>query len=143
MISAFLGTAILTIFAVALAESISAGFAGFWGGLPFWIIILFVLGLAVYNFLEDCFTLGPNLKFLFHAGAILYAGIALAFGSWQASKYVTKYDVVNFRLPFFDTTHLLSAGWLQAIWIMLCLVFILITAIMVTRRYGEYTSRDA
>ena len=51
----FLGTAILVIFIVGLAYSISTGFAGFWGGLPFWIISLLVLSAAVYDFYDECF----------------------------------------------------------------------------------------
>ena len=36
-------------FVLGLAHSISTGFAGFWGGLPFWGITLFVLSLALYD----------------------------------------------------------------------------------------------
>ena len=36
-------------FVLGLAHSISTGFAGFWGGLPFWVISLFVLSLAAYD----------------------------------------------------------------------------------------------
>ena len=41
-------------FVLGLAESISSGFAGFWGGLPFWIISLAVLALAIYDFWDEC-----------------------------------------------------------------------------------------
>lgn len=54
MILAFIGTAILVIFILGLAHSISTGFAGFWGGLPFWAISLFVLSLAVFDFWDEC-----------------------------------------------------------------------------------------
>jgi len=47
-------TTVLVIFIVGLAISISTGFAGFWGGLPFWIIISFVLSMAVYDFWDEC-----------------------------------------------------------------------------------------
>lgn len=49
-----IGTAMLTTFILGLAHSISTGFAGFWGGLPFWIISVSVLLMAVYNFWEEC-----------------------------------------------------------------------------------------
>ena len=49
-----IATGMLIIFIVGLAQSISAGFAGFWGGLPFWIIIAFVLPMAVYDFWDEC-----------------------------------------------------------------------------------------
>ena len=41
-------------FIVGLAHSISTGFAGFWGGLPFWIISVSVLLMAVYDYWEEC-----------------------------------------------------------------------------------------
>jgi len=44
-ISGFLGLFIITMFVLGLAESISSGAAGFWGGLPFWIICFMVLPL--------------------------------------------------------------------------------------------------
>ena len=43
----------LIAFITGLALSISTGFAGFWGGLPFWIISLTVLSAAVYDFYEE------------------------------------------------------------------------------------------
>jgi hypothetical protein len=47
------GTALMVIFIVGLSYSISTGFAGFWGGLPFALIAGFVIALALYNFWED------------------------------------------------------------------------------------------
>ncbi len=54
MIVGLIATAILITFIVGLAHSISTGFAGFWGGLPFWVISVSVLSMAAYNFWEDC-----------------------------------------------------------------------------------------
>ena len=54
LIVGLIATAIMITFIVGLAHSISTGFAGFWGGLPFWIISVSVLAMAVYNFWEDC-----------------------------------------------------------------------------------------
>ena len=53
-ISGLLGSFIVTIFVLGLAESISSGAAGFWGGLPFWIICLSVLPLIFYDFWDSC-----------------------------------------------------------------------------------------
>ena len=53
-IVALIATALLITFIVGLAISISNGFAGFWGGLPFWIIIIFVLSMAIYDFWDQC-----------------------------------------------------------------------------------------
>ena len=44
---------IFATFVVGLAWSISTGLAGFWRGLPFWIIVLFVLFLLIYDSLES------------------------------------------------------------------------------------------
>ncbi|MEE8454745.1 MAG: hypothetical protein V3R90_08340 [Limibaculum sp.] len=54
LIVGLIATAILITFIVGLAHSISTGFAGFWGGLPFWVISVSVLLMAAYNFWEDC-----------------------------------------------------------------------------------------
>ena len=44
----------MMIFIIGLAHSISTGFAGFWGGLPFVIIALIVLSMAGYDFWDEC-----------------------------------------------------------------------------------------
>ncbi|MEM5583125.1 MULTISPECIES: hypothetical protein [unclassified Roseibium] len=49
------GTALMAVFVLGLSQSISTGFAGILGGLPFTIIVLFVLGLALFNLWEDAF----------------------------------------------------------------------------------------
>jgi hypothetical protein len=48
-ISGAVGVIILAAFVLGLAHSISIGFAGFWGGLPFWIITLVTLALVIYD----------------------------------------------------------------------------------------------
>ena len=47
-----LGAILFATFVVGLAWSISTGLAGFWRGLPFWIIVLFVLFLLIYDSLK-------------------------------------------------------------------------------------------
>jgi hypothetical protein len=50
------GIALFAIFVIGLAWSISTGLAGFWRGLPFWVIIILVLSLLIYDsfkFLKD------------------------------------------------------------------------------------------
>lgn len=49
-----IGTSLLIIFVGGLSHSISTGFAGFYGGLPFMIIAIAVLCLAVYDFWDQC-----------------------------------------------------------------------------------------
>ena len=42
-----LGIILVGIFVIGLAWSISTGLAGFWKGLPFWIIVIFCLSLLI------------------------------------------------------------------------------------------------
>lgn len=53
IVVAAISTLLLIGFIVGLAHSISTGFAGFWGGLPFWVIAVIVLAMAVYDFWAD------------------------------------------------------------------------------------------
>lgn len=54
IIFGLIGTLLITAFVLGLAQSISAGAAGFWGGLPFWVICLSVLPLVYYDFWDTC-----------------------------------------------------------------------------------------
>ena len=45
---------LVTAFVLGLAESISSGAAGFWGGLPFWVICFAVLVLIFYDLWDSC-----------------------------------------------------------------------------------------
>ena len=47
-----IGVALFTIFVVGLAWSISTGLAGFWRGLPFWVIVIFCLYLLIIDSLK-------------------------------------------------------------------------------------------
>ena len=49
-----IGTLLVSAVVLGLAESISSGAAGFWGGLPFWVICVMVLVLVVYDFWDTC-----------------------------------------------------------------------------------------
>jgi len=53
-ITGLIGLGILGTFVIGLAVSISKGFAGVMGGLPFTIIVAFVLLLAAYDFFDNC-----------------------------------------------------------------------------------------
>ena len=48
-----IGILLVVIFLIGLAWSISTGLAGFYKGLPFWIIIIFCLGLLLYDSLKS------------------------------------------------------------------------------------------
>ena len=47
-----IGILLVTIFLIGLAWSISTGLAGFYKGIPFWIIVIFCLGLLIYDSLK-------------------------------------------------------------------------------------------
>ena len=52
-ISAFIGSVGVAVFVLGLAWGISSGFAGFWGGFPFWVISLTVLSLVFYDYWDS------------------------------------------------------------------------------------------
>ena len=49
----FLGITLVSIFVIGLAWSISTGLAGFWKGLPFWVIVIFCLYLLITDSLRS------------------------------------------------------------------------------------------
>jgi len=53
VILGLIATLLLSVFIIGLAQSISSGFAGFWGGLPFWVISILVLSMAWYDFYDS------------------------------------------------------------------------------------------
>ncbi len=55
-----IGVLLIAAFVLGLAESISSGAAGFWGGLPFWVICFAVLTLVVYDFWDTCLKKKPS-----------------------------------------------------------------------------------
>ena len=54
LLMGLIGTTILCVFVGGLSHSISTGFAGFKGGLPFMIIAIVICGLAIYDFWDEC-----------------------------------------------------------------------------------------
>ena len=52
-ITIILGVALVAIFVIGLAWSISTGLAGFWKGLPFWFIVIFCLYLLFIDSLKS------------------------------------------------------------------------------------------
>ena len=53
LMTAGIGTLLVMVFVFGLAESISSGFAGFWGGMPFWIIASTVMAMALYDLFDE------------------------------------------------------------------------------------------
>ncbi|NQW02365.1 MAG: hypothetical protein HQ483_21855 [Rhodospirillales bacterium] len=54
MIGGLIGTLMVSIFVLGIAYSISTGFAGFWGGLPFWVISVPILTMVGYDYWDSC-----------------------------------------------------------------------------------------
>ncbi len=48
-----IGIILVAIFLIGLAWSISTGLAGFYKGIPFWLIVIFCLGLLIYDSLKS------------------------------------------------------------------------------------------
>ena len=48
-----IGVILVGVFLIGLAWSISTGLAGFYKGLPFWFIVIFCLGLLIYDSLKS------------------------------------------------------------------------------------------
>ena len=59
-ICGIIGSVLVAAFVLGLAESISSGFAGFWGGLPFWIICLSILPMVFYDLWDSCMRKKPT-----------------------------------------------------------------------------------
>ena len=55
-IAGTIGISLVALFVLGLAESITSGFAGFWGGLPFWVISVSILALVAYDFWTSCIS---------------------------------------------------------------------------------------
>ncbi len=52
-ITIVIGIGLVSIFVIGLAWSISTGLAGFWRGLPFWVIVIFCLYLLIIDALKS------------------------------------------------------------------------------------------
>ena len=48
-----IGVILVATFLIGLAWSISTGLAGFYKGIPFWIIVIFCLGLLIYDSIKS------------------------------------------------------------------------------------------
>ena len=52
-LAVLIGVILVGTFLIGLAWSISTGLAGFYKGLPFWFIVIFCLGLLIYDSLKS------------------------------------------------------------------------------------------
>ena len=49
----FIGITLVGTFVIGLAWSISTGLAGFYRGIPFWVIVIFCLSLLIYDSIKS------------------------------------------------------------------------------------------
>lgn len=54
IITGIIGIIVMAVFVIGLSHSISTGFAGVMGGLPFAVIVAIVLAMAIYDFYDEC-----------------------------------------------------------------------------------------
>ena len=52
-ITIFIGIVFVGTFVIGLAWSISTGLAGFYRGIPFWVIVIFCLSLLIYDSIKS------------------------------------------------------------------------------------------
>ena len=52
-LAVLIGIILVGTFLIGLAWSISTGLAGFYKGIPFWIIVIFCLGLLIYDSIKS------------------------------------------------------------------------------------------
>ena len=52
-LAVLIGVILVGTFLIGLAWSISTGLAGFYKGIPFWVIVIFCLGLLIYDSLKS------------------------------------------------------------------------------------------
>ena len=135
-ILALIATLMIGIFVFALAQSISSGFAGFYGGLPFWLIVIFVMGLAIYDYLEECIGIGEQTKFLFRIGAVIYCGMALTYGSWGTSTLFADKGELLIRSVWFDN-YTVQAIWFEIFWMVFSVLAAAFTVVLAMRMIGN------
>lgn len=133
VIVGLLATATLMLFVLGLAQSISSGFAGFWGGLPYWLIALFVMYLALYDYLDDACEISDGWKSVMKIIGIVYSGGALTFGAWGVSTIYAKRETWEI-----SDTLVVSAVWAEVLWMILALLFASMTVAFLMRELQKH-----
>ena len=64
-----IGIVLVGVFVIGLAWSISTGLAGFWRGLPFWVIVVFCLFLLIT---DVCTIYDPPLRGVYYKHSFLW-----------------------------------------------------------------------
>ncbi|MEO0329114.1 MAG: hypothetical protein AAF217_11030 [Pseudomonadota bacterium] len=132
-----IGTFLVMLFVLGLAESISSGFAGFWGGLPYWLIAIFVMYLAVYDYLEEACGLDEKWRSLVQTIGIVYFGSIMTLGAWGVSTVYSKHDVTpNDNSTFWDS------ALPEAIWMIIAFAIATTTVFVLLRRYENQKESD-
>ncbi|MEM9330472.1 MAG: hypothetical protein AAGA53_04045 [Pseudomonadota bacterium] len=136
IIMGLIATAGIGIFVFALAASISSGFAGFYGGLPFWVIVLFVMGLAFYDFLDDCLNVSEGTKFFMQLAGIVFCGTAFTYAGWGTSTLFAEKDEILVRSSFFGN-YTAPAIWYEVFWMVFAFFAATLTFVLVMRKLAK------
>lgn len=131
-----IATAGIAIFVFALAASISSGFAGFYGGLPFWVIVIFVMGLALYDFLDECLNASENVKFFVQLAAIVFCGTAFTYAGWGTSTLFAERDEIFVRSSFFGNYHSPAIIY-EVFWMVFAFLAATLTFVLVMRKLAK------
>lgn len=132
----FIATMMVAIFVFALAGSISSGFAGFYGGLPFFLIVIFVIGLATYDYLDECLGIGDRLKFYFQLGGVLFCGAAFTYGAWGTSLLFAEKGEILIRSRFYGN-YTMQAIYLEVFWMVFAFLVAAVTVVIAMRMIGR------
>ncbi|MEM7215191.1 MAG: hypothetical protein AAF423_06575 [Pseudomonadota bacterium] len=142
MVLGLIATAGIGIFVFALAESISSGFAGFHGGLPFWIIIIFVMGLAVYDYMDECLKASEKVKQFMQLAAIVFCGTAFTYAGWGTSTLFAEKDEIFVRSSFFGN-YTSPAIWYEVFWMAFAFFSAALTFVLVMRKLSKMNQQSA
>ena len=136
MILGLIATAMIAIFIFALAESISSGFAGFYGGLPFWLIVIFVMGLAFYDYVDECIGMSDGLRHLCQVGAVVFCGAAFSYGGWGTSTLFAEKGELLVRSTWFGN-YTVQAIWFEIFWMVFAFFAAALTVVIAMRMIGK------
>lgn len=131
-----IATLTIGIFIFALASSISSGFAGFYGGLPFWLIVIFVMGLATYDYLDECIGLSDDQKFLCRLLCVIYCGAAFSYGGWGTSTLFAEKGELLIRSIWFGN-YTVQAIWFEIFWMVFSVFAAIVTVVLAMRMIGN------
>ena len=110
-ITIFLGIVLVAVFVIGLAWSISTGLAGFWKGLPFWIIVIFCLYLLIIDSLRsmEIILLSPHQRLYLLIADSYFVKIFANISNMKKLLAIIGFGLILFG-AFQGIIHLLSGN---------------------------------